>query len=124
MTDGLFLRDDGDLRPGSLTPETPLHLRSTSASPKTRLDCLCMEADCAVCYQVSTKYQPTIDLSVFDSWIAIQQIEVSIDLLYRIAADLAANKGWPGVAYEVRTAADDLKTLTRHQCEKHGDHHP
>ena len=55
-----------------------------------------------------------LDLSTFDAWIAIQLVEVSIDLLYRIAADLAANKGWSGVAFEVRRAADDLKTLTRH----------
>ena len=61
---------------------------------------------------------PILDLSTFDAWIAIQQVEVSIDLLYRIAADLAANKGWSGVAFDVRRAADDLKTLTRHGARK------
>jgi len=57
---------------------------------------------------------PILDLSTFDLWIAIQPVEASIDLLYRIAEDLAANKGWSGVAYKVRQEADDLRTLTRH----------
>lgn len=50
----------------------------------------------------------------FAPWLELQPINVSVELLYRIAADLAANKGWPGVAFEVRRAADDLTTLTRH----------
>jgi len=57
---------------------------------------------------------PILDLSTFDSWIELQPVEASVDLLYRIAHDLATNKGWPGIGYEVRCAADTLKTLTRH----------
>ena len=57
---------------------------------------------------------PILDPSTFASWLDLQPVEVSIDLLYRIAHDLATNKGWPGVAFEVRRAAFDLKTLTRH----------
>ena len=88
MTDGLYFNDESLRGPGSTCPETQL--------------------------QINTE-QPQIDLSTFALWIELQPVEVSIDLLYRIAADLAANKGWPGVSYEVRRAADDLRTLTRHR---------
>ena len=89
MTDGLYI---------DLTAT-----RTSGAAPTERLQ-----------LPPSEPASPTLDLSTFDSWIELQPIEVSIDLLYRIAADLSETKGWPGVAYDVRCAADGLKTLTRH----------
>jgi len=49
----------------------------------------------------------------FARWLKLQPVSTDVSLLYRLAADLAS-KGWGGVAFEVRRAADDLKTLTRH----------
>ena len=49
----------------------------------------------------------------FAPWLELQPVSTDVSLLYGLAADLVS-KGWPGVAYEVRKAADDLKTLTRH----------
>ena len=49
----------------------------------------------------------------FTLWLELEPVSTDVSLLYKLAADLA-RKGWPGVGYEVRRAADDLKTLTRH----------
>mgnify|MGYP001220105460 FL=1 len=49
----------------------------------------------------------------FAQWLKLQPISTRVFLLDTIAVDLFA-EGWGGVAFEVRKAAEDLKTLTRH----------
>ena len=53
------------------------------------------------------------DLSTFRDWLKLQPISTRVFILHAIAADLFA-EGWGGVGFEVRKAADSLKTLTRH----------
>lgn len=55
------------------------------------------------------------DVTTFSHWIELQYTPTSIALLYALAFDLANNKGYPGVAYEIRRATDDLVALSRHE---------
>lgn len=59
----------------------------------------------------------TQDLTTLYRWLPPQPVSTEVALLYAIAADLV-RRGYPGVAFEVRRAADDLKSLTRHHEKK------
>ena len=54
------------------------------------------------------------DLSTFTEWLKLQPISTRVSLLHALANDLFA-EGWGGVGYEIRKAAEDLHTLTRHE---------
>jgi hypothetical protein len=51
----------------------------------------------------------------FAHWIEIQPTSTCIALLYTLAFELANNREYPGPAYEIRRATDDLKALSRHE---------
>jgi len=53
-----------------------------------------------------------INLTTFAQWLTSQPVSTDIDLIYAIAADLVS-KGWPGIGYDIRRSADDLKAMTR-----------
>ena len=55
-----------------------------------------------------------MDLSTLTAWLKLQPISTRVFLLHAIAVDLF-DEGWGGVGFEVRAAADTLKTLTRHE---------
>ena len=55
-----------------------------------------------------------LDLTTFTAWLKLQPISTRVSLLHALANDLFA-EGWGGVGYEIRKAAEDLHTLTRHE---------
>lgn len=76
---------------------------------------LCGDPECMCRYLPRAPDAPIEDYyKNFQAWLPLQPVSTEVALLYGIAADLF-RRGWPGIGYEVRRAADDLKMLTRHE---------
>lgn len=56
-----------------------------------------------------------VDLTTYAQWLPLQSPATIAEVLDLTAKDLYRRRNWPSVAWYVKTAARDLRALTRHR---------